>query len=53
MQGMTPRDSAIYDYFTGALATLVWPIVRAFWRRDIRAYKEEHAKRELPPWPQK
>ena len=51
MQGMTERDTAVTDFLTGLVGLIVWPFVRLAWRSDIRAYKAEHAKRELPPWP--
>jgi 3-dehydrosphinganine reductase len=51
MQGMTERDNAIWDSFTGILGSIIWPVVRFDWRRQIRAYKAEHASRVLPAWP--
>jgi hypothetical protein len=51
MSGMTARDSPIYETFTGFIGFIAWPFVRASWRKMIRDYKEEHAKRELPAWP--
>lgn len=52
MQGMTERDNAIWDGLTGLIGLIAWPFVRFSWRRMIRAYKDEHAKRKLPAWPQ-
>lgn len=51
MSGMTERDEPIFETFTGFIGSLSWPFIRASWRRKIRKYKEEHRKRELPPWP--
>jgi len=51
MPGMTERDQPIYDWLTGLIGSIAWPFVRFQWRQMIRGYREEHLKRELPPWP--
>ena len=51
MQGMTSRDNPVTDTLAGFIGFVVWPFVRASWRKMILNYKDEHAKRELPPWP--
>jgi hypothetical protein len=52
MAGMTERDTVFYDFLTGVYGMIGFPFVRGSWRKLIRGYKDEHAKRELPPWPQ-